>query len=134
MNMNKLTIAQASLLDPEDRAEVRVRDLDIDQAARLETAKLWVHLTGIDHQAARLVSVVMNEGLNDGELMVMLNGPASAFLTWFRRTDWEVFALYEATDYRDDWGWDVLDTARAMRDALGNMAHQVPLRRPGMAS
>ena len=128
IELERFTLAQAALLDPDDLSELTAEHLDISREARIATAELWVHLCGVD--SVELRNAAMNEAMNDGELLVRLNMPAVEFVDWFRRTDWEFFELYEAIGDSDAWAWGVLDRARAISAGMGDMARQCALRLP----
>lgn len=122
----KLTLADAVMLDPAQLEGLPARELDLSADERKATSRLWVHLTGAATDT-RLEAIAGIEALEDGELFVMLNAPARTFVGWFRREDWEHFALSDATG-GDAWAWAVMERARAMCAAMGPLASQVPLR------
>lgn len=124
----KLTLAKATLLEPDQLEGISARDLILTDKERKATSNLWVYLTGVE-VGTRLEVIAGNEVLGDGELTVRLNMPARAFVDWFRREDWGCFALSEETD-SDVWAWTALERARAMCAAMGTLVLQVPLRLP----
>src|SRR5450755_4940175 len=56
-------------------------------------------------------SLSLIEALKDAELFVMLNTPARMFVDWFRREDWQGFALTDSTG-ADAWACAALERAR----------------------
>lgn len=132
IELERVTLAQAALLRPDDLSELTMDELVISRATRVEAANLWVYLCGVE--TAQLRNAAMNEAMNDGELLVRLNMPAAEFVDWFRRTDWDLFELYEATGDSDAWAWVVLDRARAISTGMGDMAQQCAMRLPSNRS
>ena len=124
----KLTLADAVMLACDCTDELSALQFTTSAEERKVTACLWVHLTAVA-TGTPLEAIAGNEALQDSELFLMLNAPARVFVDWFRREDWEHFALTDATG-GDAWACAALERARAMCAAMGPLALQVPLRLP----
>lgn len=124
----KLTLADAVMLACDCTDELSAIQFTTSADERKATARLWVHLTAVA-TGTPLEAIAGNEALEDTELLLMLNTPARMFVDWFRREDWEHFALTDATG-DDAWACAALERARAMCSAMGPLASQVPMRLP----
>lgn len=124
----KSTLAQALALalSDEDLDMLCVGDLDLTSAQVTGACAVWGALLGIDADDAEGMAGVRREVLPDAPLLVVLNGPASDFVRWFRRASWGDFERTEV-EGGEEWGWRVLSAARACCDRLGALAGQVPM-------
>ena len=122
----KITLADAVMRACDCTDELSALQFTTTACERKATARQWVHLTGAATNTRR-EAIAGSEALEDGELFLRLNMPARMFVDWFRREDWEHFALSDATG-GDAWAWAVMERARAMCAAMGPLALQVPLR------
>lgn len=118
----RISLAEAATWPLDELDDTPIDCLDFTPAEAQTTVALWAWLVGSTYDEAR------QEVLPDGGLFVVLNRPASEFLEWFRRSDWEPFD--RSQDDGTGWAWTVLDRARAEVAALGPMATQLPLLAP----
>lgn len=123
-----LTLSDAVMLAFDYPDDLTCLQFTTSADERKATARLWVCLTAVQ-AGTPLEAIAGNEALQDSELFLMLNTPARMFVDWFRREDWEYFALTDATG-SDAWACSALERARAMCAAMGPLALQVPLRLP----
>lgn len=132
MDQTRLTLAEAVALDPiEVDGELFMFNLDLTNEERKRTSRLWLYLTGCE-AGSRFEAIAGIEVLKDAGLLVMLNMPAAVFVDWFRTVEWDLFDLSDETG-SVEWGWGVLNRARAICATMGVLATQEPLRIPAEA-
>jgi hypothetical protein len=123
---SKRTLAEAGMQALGDTTDLSALEFPTTAEERKATSSLWVHLTGSATDTG-LEAISGGGAQTDGEFFLMLNEPAREFVNWFRREDWEHFALTDATG-GDAWACTALERARAMCAAMGPLALQAPLR------
>lgn len=129
IELQRVTLTEALLMDPDHWDEMCREWLIIDAATLEATVQRWVWLRGrsagagdADEQAVR------HECSADAGLLVALNLPAAEFVHYWRQAEWHHFCAAQEQEDSDVWAWGVLDRARAGAAYLGCWAGQVPLR------
>ena len=107
-----ITLAEAMKIAPKklDKVLKCRTDLVTTDEEQADAVQRWLELTGV--AGTDLEPLARREAENDPSLIVTFHMPMQNFLTWFRRTNWDHFAIGAETG-TDDWGWEVLDRARA---------------------
>lgn len=120
------TLEEALLLDAEERELLGLGDVLIEPTQMRRLSLTWAWLRGLapdSREGLEARELVMG----DVPVLVALAQPATDFVDWFRRQDWEEWSETEQTG-SECWAWGVLHRARAAIAALGPLSSQVALR------
>lgn len=133
MNAQRFTMAEATAWPIEemfdDATPIYCLDFTPDEAKATGQAWAWLLNAGMGGGSAH--TAAYDQALSDGDIFLALNRPATEWLTWFRRTDWELFGRADCCPpgaFVDSWAWGVIDSTWAVLEQLGaGLAGQVSM-------
>jgi len=117
-----LSIAEAVLLPPDLWDGLGAGDLDLTEANRQRTARVWLSLCAVSEGSAD-AGRVRREVLRDGGLTVALSLPAVEFVAWFRAAPWAEFDSTDRTG-SEAWAMAALQRAWSACESMGVLASQ----------
>lgn len=119
-----LTLTEALALPPELWVDVFANDLHLSPTMWGAVAEAWVWLLGCTDPEE--VTTARSEVFSDGELTIALCAPLTAFLEWFRRSEWQEFA-HGAEAESDEWAWQLMERVKAEISRMGPLSREISL-------
>lgn len=119
-----LTLTEALTLPPDLWVDVHANDLHLPPTTWAAVADAWVWLLGCTDPEE--TTAARSEVFSDGELTIALCAPMTAFLQWFRRSEWEVYARGAEAE-TDEWAWQLMERVKAEISRMGPLAREISL-------
>lgn len=119
-----LTLTEALSLPPGLWVDVLANDLHLPPTTWAAVADAWVWLLGCTDPEE--ITAARSEVFSDGELTIALCAPMTAFLAWFRRSEWTFFASGAEAE-SDGWAWALMERVKAEMSRMGPLSQEISL-------